>query len=701
MDIWFGQSISTMAHIQLMQGNAVGAQKTLEDYMDILKQIDAFLKESGQPMKESPMAEARYLLGTLYEENAERAGKLKKTDEAVSLYGKALGEYYNVFIRYGESEFGPKAGIKAEAIISILQDSYGKVVDIDMGKNKAQAAHQAFKMADNLFRNRDYQGAIAEYIKMLGTYPDTPQTVGALINLAQCYAHEKDMLMTKTTVGYLGERYYDSDQAAMGLLAVGKVFFDQQQQDAYTYVYEKYLDCFPKHDRASSILYTLAGLFKQNGDEARAANYYKRLKDEYPNDRYSIKAMSNLAWTEYANKNYALAIQGFLVYLPTVQPGHDRAKAQFCLADSYMKTDDYVEALKAFNTLIGWLKPNESLYNNSAEATAKNKDLYEKACFYRGYCCTKVKNPPSLVVPLRKKGLEFFQAFLDEFPNSELAPKAMALLGSIQLELNDFNQAVKTFNQLASTYPNSAEGESALFSLVKSSMEVGKLDIARNALKDMLDKKSSYKARDFAGVGQLMVNSEMYPETIQAYAEVIGSTDDRALLEPALYGTGRAYYEMKNYDEAIALFEELMERYPKSALFYDAKFVLGNAYRETGEQQKATDALSDVFKYAEDPVLINRANLILGKVQIEQGDPVAANASFQRVALLADPDNKLLLPVIEECILLSIPLSMEMERYKDVQDSCDQYEKLFPRGDKLDDIRNMRREAIRQAAMQG
>ena len=144
-----------------------------------------------------------------------------------------------------------------------------------------------------------------------------------------------------------------------------------------------------------------------------------------------------------------------------------------------------------------------------------------------------------------------------------------------------------------------------------------------------------------------------------------------------------------------------MERYPKSGLFYDAKFVLGNAYRETGEQQKATDALSDVFKYAEDPVLINRANLILGKVQMEQEDTVAANASFQRVALLADPKNIFLLPVIEECILLSIPLSMEMERYKDVQDSCDQYEELFPRGDKLDYIRNMRKEAIRQSAMQG
>ena len=700
MDIWFGQSISTMAHIELLRGNAAGAQKTLEDYMDVLKQVDEYLKESGLPMKESPMAEARYLLGSLYEKNGDNADALKKTDDAVAQYSKALMEYYNVFVKYGESDFGPSAGIKAEAIIAKLKTDYGKEVKVDLGKNKAQAGQQAFKMADNLYRNKSYKEARAEYEKSLAHYPDSPQSFNALVNLAQCYAYDNDVLMAKTAANYLGERYQGNDLAAKGILAVAKIFYEQKNNEIYVYLCDRYIEYFPKHELAGQVLYTLASNFKQNNDENRAAIYFKRLADEYPADRFSIKAMSNLAWTEYANKNYEQAVRGFSAYLQTVQPGHDRAKAQFCLADSYMKLDNYVEALKCFNVLIGWLKPADSLYNTSADAAAKNKDLYEKACFYRGYCCSQVKKPDNLVVPLRKKGLEFFQAFLAEFPNSELAPRAMARMGAIQLELNEFNEAVKTFNNLASKYPNSPEGENALFSLVKSAMEVGKLDVARNAFQDMLSKKSSYKPTNFAGVGQLMLTAGLYPETIQAYAEVLGATEDRALLEPALFGTGKAYYEQQQYDKAISTFEDLMTRYPKSGLFYDAKFVLGSAYRATGNSQKATEALSDVFKYSSDPVLINRANLILGKVQQEQGNTDAAIASFQRVVLLADAKNESLRPIIEECILLSIPLSLESKKYQDVQESCDLYEKLFPNGGKMEYIRNIRREAIRLAALQ-
>ena len=700
IDIWFGQSISTLAHVELMRGNPEQAKNTIKEYMDILKQIDTFLKESGLPLSESPMAEARFMLGELYENDANQAASRNDDGNALKMLGQALNEYYNVFIQYGDSDFGPKAGLKSEGIIARLEKEYGKKVQIDLGKNKGRASEQAFRMADNLYRNGKYREALEEYEQMIARYPTGDNVVPALVNMVQCYAHTGDPLMAKVTMNYLGECFGNNEQAPYGLLAVGKIYFDANDKAMYIYAYDRYLDYFPQHEKAGAILYTLAGYFRQEGDDERSTSYYRRLAAEHPNDRYSIKALSNLAWTEYNNKNYKQAVNGFKGYLKTVQPGYEKAKAQFCLADSYLKLDQFIPSLKAYNRLVSWLAPKKNNpYDTSAEAAEKNRELYEKAQFYRAYVCSLIKKPAKLVKPLRKKGIGYFKAFVKEFPQSDLAPKAMARMGGMQLELNQFDAAVKTFDELASRYPNAPEGENALFSLVRSAMEVEKFDVARDALNKMLTNPTAYQPKDFARIGQLMVDAELYPEAIQALNHVTGATEERGLLERALYGKGTANYALKNYAEAIAQFEELMERYPKSGLFYDAKFVLGNAYYETKQAPQAIAALSDVFKYADDPVLINRANYILGRVQVDQDDPEAALASFQRVALLADADNPELRPIIQQCILASLPLGMQLERYQDVQDSCDQYEELFPTSNKLSTVRKIKTKAKRQAAM--
>ena len=47
LDIPFGQSIITAAHIEMVRGNNAAAQKVLQNNLDILKEIDTYLKDSG------------------------------------------------------------------------------------------------------------------------------------------------------------------------------------------------------------------------------------------------------------------------------------------------------------------------------------------------------------------------------------------------------------------------------------------------------------------------------------------------------------------------------------------------------------------------------------------------------------------------------------------------------------------------------
>ena len=688
LDIWFGQSIITLAHIQMVKEDRAGAQKVIQSNLDILKEIDKFIQEQRLPMSESPMAGARFLLGDLFQQDAVALARQDKKDEAIQAYGKALGEFYNVFAKYGDNEWGVQAGVRAQTIKSILQDKFGKKVNVELGAFQDKAAENQFRLARNLYVQKQYQGAVDEYLKVLNQFPETDASAGALANLALAYANLNDTQMVKVVCGYTAERFAGKDNYAVALLLVGKYYFDKKNEPMYRYVYETYLNSFPQHERAAAILFTMAGFRKQANDPAGATKYYQRIIAHYPNDQFYPKALSQIAWAYFLSSNYQAAALSFTNYLKVAQPSPDKAQAQFALAESCRQVGQLVAALTEYEKLIQWLAPKQNPYSASEADVKKNMDLLEKAVFQRAGCFARIKDPPEAVADYRRKAVNTYDQFIALFPQSALAPKVMNGKGAVLLELGQFDQAAKTFDELAVKYPQSDEGKSALFSLVRSAMEIQQVDQGKSAFEKMLTGGGSYSPDKFARIGQLMLDAKQYPEAIKAFGRAVKSTtEDRNILEMSYYGLGRAYYEEKDYLNSINALENLMAKYPRSGLFYEAKFTLGNAYRQVGSLSNAVTALSDVFRYADKPTLINKASYDLGMIQKELGQKEAALASFLRVALLADPNDPELRPLIEKSLLEAIALAVELGKYQDAVDACDQYMKLFPTGSGLEAVR--------------
>ena len=698
LDIWFGQSIITLAHIQMLKEDRAGAQQVIQKNLDILKEIDTFIRDQNLPMAESPMAGARFLLGELLQQDAETLEKQNKKDEAVQAYGKALGEFYNVFAKYGDSEWGAQAGVRAQTIKALLQDKYNRKVNVELGAFQDKAAENQFRLARNLYVQKQYKAAADEYLKVLNQFPETDSSAGALANLALAYANLNDTQMVKVVCGYTAERFAGKDTAAIALLLVGKYYFDKKDEASYMYVYDTYLANFPKHERAAAILFTLANLRKQAGDNATAEKYYQRIITSYPNDQFYPKALSQIAWGYFLASNYTAAAKAFPTFVNAAQPSPDKAQAQFALSESLRQTGQYQQALVEYEKLVQWLAPKQNPYGTSDVDVKKNLDLLEKSVFQRASCYGRIKEPAEAVPDYRQKAIKAYEQFIALFPQSVLAPKAMNGKGTVLLELGQFDQAAKTFDELAAKYPQSDEGKSALFSLVRSAMEIKQYDQGRSAFDKMLNGGGTYSADKFARIGQMMTDAKMYPDAIKAFSRAVASgTDDRVILEMSYYGLGRAYFEQKDYTNSIKSLEELMIKYPKSGLFYDAKFTLGTAYRQVGALSNAVAALSDVFRYADKPALIHKASCDLGQIQKELGEKEPALASFLRVALLADPNDPELRPLVEKSLFEAIRLALELRKYQDAQDACDQYMNSFPSGDSIEAVRKWKAEARMKA----
>lgn len=707
LDIWFGQSLITVAHAHLIRGKPADAQKFLNQNMDILKEIDTFIRDNDMSMNLSPMAGARFLLGELYQKDAEALAAGGKKDEAVPAYGKAITEFINVFAQYSTSDWGPKAGLRAQEIKKILEEQFGRQVKWQMDeKAVAQVSEASFRLADNLYQQRKYPEAINEYTKILRQYPEGEPSQKALANLLDCYIQSGDALMIKATAEYIGERFSGKAIPAMALLAAGKTYFDRKDEAMYTYMYETYLAHFPKHDRAAAILLTLASLRKTAGDEAGAAKYYERIVENYPKDQAYPKALSAMAWGYFLATNYEGAVKGFRLYLPAAQPSPEKVQAQFALAESHRLLGQWTEALAENETLIGWLVPKNNPYATSAADAKKNADILEKAVFQRAFSYSRMGGTPEEIKENRAKGIRAYDQFIASFPNSTLASKALDAKGRMQLEIGQFDAAAKTFDDLAAKHPTTDEGRNALFSLIRSAVEVKQYEQAVAAFEKMYGQRDKFSPDEFARVGQQMLEGGQYAQAVEAFQYVtvkvpeaaLDPKEERALLERALFGLGRAAFEQGRFEDAAKAMDDLMTRYPKSGTFYEAKFIQARANKELNKPAEAIAALNDVMKFAEDTVLRNRTTYELALLQKQQGDKTAALASYLRVALLADPKNPALTELVEKSLMESIELGMEMERYPDVLDSCEQYMQAFPQGPRIEDARRLRNEARMKAA---
>jgi tetratricopeptide (TPR) repeat protein len=707
LDLAFVDSIVVLANIELARGKPDAAETVLMDYMDVIKPIDQTLEANNLPMKDSPMAGTRSLLGRLRRERADRLANEGNDAEAVKAYSGALSEYYNVFIKYGDSPWGPDAGVAAKEIKDILESRYGKTVKIDLPSNlQRTASEQEFAMGGTLFRQKKYAESAAEYLKVLAQYPEAGEpSVNALGTLAQCYFNLDDPLYAKMTAAYLGERFGAKFPRTGDTLASLVSLYDKKGDAATArYIFDCYAKSCPTHKNVGSFLLYFAAKAERDGDKDAANAYLARILTDYQDDAAYPKALSKYAWTAYANQDYAGAVEGLKKYIEETKatPGPNSAQAMFALADCYRRSADALSgneklqqlslAVKQFQTMIAELSANGNRYAQNDADKQKIAQLLENGRFYLAYSLSKL--------PLQKFGppaIAKIDDFLANHPSSAQAPKALNLKGSIQMLLKD-PKANETYTRLAREYPNTDEGKNAQYARISGALDLGLKDQAREAFNAMIADAGRYKVDEYVRVGQAMLDNAMWAEASRAFQQVLASgTGDEQYLQRAYFGVGKSEFELGNNEKAIENLNTLLNRWPSSGLFYDAKFMLARANTQAGDLVAAKTALNDIMRYAKNVELINDANLLYADVYLQEDDQAGALAAYKRMELLNSLDMKTEREraQIGEAIKKGIALAQKMERHEDVEESCDTFLRLFPNSPDVREIRTARDNAKR------
>lgn len=263
-------------------------------------------------------------------------------------------------------------------------------------------------------------------------------------------------------------------------------------------------------------------------------------------------------------------------------------------------------------------------------------------------------------------------AQFEEVLRSETDPEKQtrarfALAESYRLS-NDWNAALKQFQTLENTLNQVANGYGA-----------SRKTLAFNY--PFIEKSLFYQGLCLDSLGEK-------EDAVNTLDRFIARFQGSEWIPKAQIAKASALLDLNRSADALAALAFLNES--REPLPLDVKFLLGRAYAAAGQHENAVRELSDVLNFSSDNLLLTRAGLELGRAQT---DPAEKLASFQRVALLADPDDPAQAALIAAALFESLPLYLELNRPQDVLTDSTRLTTDFPTFGKTNEMNQLRESA--------
>jgi tetratricopeptide (TPR) repeat protein len=509
-DVWFGRAVALMAHIKVIEGKVEEAQKLVEDYMPMLRQLEDALIEAGKEDGEdymglSPIPEVRYLMGVMYQEEADkrrdeskaetdRKKKMDLEDSAGALYGLAIGELVNVYIKYPSYAWAIEAMSRHEKINKDLDELGFEATDSTTPAQRAQVAKKQFESAHMFYHQNRFEEAIKQFEIVLKNFPEVvPDSITALGMLCQAAvefgesqedeaAQQYWQLYAGAVAGYIADRFARSTKEGMNrggdaLRTLQTYFATHNLPELSDQARTDFFRLYPEHPAAATTLMQEAERVYKDGDYEAAMPLYRLLMENYQKNAVSWPAQRRLAdcYGKTGRPEEELNIRSN--YLVRVEhkrnPGNDLITAQY----SYLKAlrtlranalreatvaydearrgetkaeegkdpvEEAVAALKVANDGVrGMLNEYTKLIRRLSnkeerakyEVSAKQKDLNDQilqsALFDHAFCLASLNQPEAQLPKYKQLAIKDYEKILELFPKAPGVPIVLLQLGTL------------------------------------------------------------------------------------------------------------------------------------------------------------------------------------------------------------------------------------------------------------------------------
>jgi TolA-binding protein len=578
--------------------------------------------------------------------------RLGQYDQSVGAYEKALA-------------LQPDSNFRAEALVGMglalfNAKNYSRAATVLAeaqkltGNDKTLGPVAANWLGEALFAGERYAEAIEAY-QAVGKWPESEQAPQAMYSIGFCQLKLNQQAKAAETFRKVAAQYGDSPVAAEAALRAGDVLRRDKQYKAAAQQYEFILQKYASGEYAGDAQAGLAWTRFAQGDFAGARAAFQTLQAKFPQSKAAAEAPLRIGDCYYSEKKFAEAAGAYGEAAKAAAP-EIAAEATYWLGMSRLEMKTAAEAAGAFETLAtkypkspfaqrGQVRLAEALTQQGktdaalaaySKAVALNPaaPAAETAAYAQGVLLYGAKRVPDAAAQ--------FQQFLQRYPKSGQTAAARLALAQCQFEGKEFAAAATTLHPLIE--PDAAKGDTlaaACFLLGQCDSRLNKPDLAIAAYRAAVDAapQGAYAPRALAALGSIYTARGMTKEAGDVYALLSRKYSGTPQAGDALLLAADAAREGGKYEEAIRLYSQIVAQKGDDASMARARLGLAQSLSQTGKTEAALRSLEELTASKPGGDLAVRARFTAGEIQEKAGhNPEAIRAYEAALSLQPTPE---------------------------------------------------------------
>ncbi len=382
--------------------------------------------------------------------------------------------------------------------------------------------------------------------------------------------------------------------------------------------YEKAIPYFQKlADREDTIAqnayYNLADCFLKTGNKKSARNAFQSAAKMNFDDQVKEESQFNYAKLSYELSFQSVAIEAFRKFVKAY-PGSDHvAEANEILVDIYMTTKNYKDALTAIE--------------NMKDKSQNMKSAYQKVAFYRGVELFMDNKP--------KDAIELFKTSINNPVDQKLLAKARYWKGEAQYKLNNYDDAIQSYNDFVFT-PSAVTMENYNLTNYNIGYSYFKKEEYANAQtsfrKYIKEKSQTDNTRYNDALLRIADSFFMLKDQNNAMEYYTMAIDNKSKSSDyALYQKAMILGIQNKLSEKAGALQKIFDKYPKSVYFDDALYEAGNASMLAGDNAKALTNFGKLINDFPSSSYVKKAMLGEALVYFNNHEDDKAKATYKSV----------------------------------------------------------------------
>ena len=493
-------------------------------------------------------------------------------------------------------------------------------------------------------KNQDGEALIEEFIS---AYPYHTKASLAYYELGNLKYSEKNY---KLSIKYFEKLYFPKLSKDLQYEAKFKLAYSYFTQKKFDKAYELFNELKREKNKYQFPASYYAGYLNfENREYDRAFYDFTRAEK---NAAYAPVIPSLLVKVYYKQKRYDELIEYGLASLNN-RDIRDKSEINLYLGEAYFQKNDFENASKYYNTYLSGKKgiadrdllfriayvqmqsgEQSGAIESFKKVALKSDTLGFIASYYLGNLYIKTEN--------KNYALSAYKVAKDNAYNEKLEEESLFQYAKLNLDVENFDEAINSINEYKSKYPGSDRVENIDEILTEAYLNSKNYDKALRHIESMKYRSTRinrayqqiafFKGTEFFNNGQFyqavqlfdkslqqpLVESFVikanfwkaeaysvalkYSEAVESYAALFRADSKRNSSEylDSRYGIGYAYYNLKAYSKALGHFSYYTERGKSNGneeKYRDALIRLGDCYYATKQYQRSLTVFDEAIRF--------------------------------------------------------------------------------------------------------